>query len=61
MEGEGQTRLLHGHRIYIPDLDDEIVTVHAIFDDQIPHRSQEYCAGFDNISTEMSDKPEKCI
>ena len=28
-----------GHRIYIPDLDDEIVTVHATFDEQIPPRS----------------------
>ena len=26
----------------IPDLDDEMVNVHATFDEQIPSRSQEY-------------------
>ena len=39
----------------MPDLDDEIVTVHATYNEQIPPRSQGY---YDNLSTEISDKPE---
>ena len=31
-----------GHQIYIPDLDDTVVTVRARFDEQIPESSQEY-------------------
>jgi hypothetical protein len=47
-----------GHRIYIPDLDDEIVTVHANFDEQIPDRPSEYYDEIDNLAIEMSDKSE---
>ena len=47
-----------GHKNYIPDLDEEIVTVHSTIDEQIPPRSQEYYEEIENLSTEMSDKPE---
>ena len=42
------------HRIYRSDLDDECVTVHASFDEQIPDRPREYYDEIDNLS----DKPE---
>ena len=68
MEGEGQARLLHGRKYTVTwsqnlrhDLDEEIVTVHATFDEQIPPRSQEYYEEIDNLSAEMSDKPEDFV
>ena len=49
-----------GHLIYIPDLDDIVVTAHARFDEQIPYRSQEYFEEIDNhLSTEVLEKAEK--
>ena len=49
-----------GHQIYIPDLDDTVVTVHARFDEQIPERSQEYFEEIDNhLSTEVLEKAER--
>lgn len=47
-----------GHRIYVPDLDEEIVTVHATFDEQIPERSKDYFDEIDNLATETTDTPE---
>ena len=55
------TQPLVGHKIYIPDLDEEIVTMHATFDEQIPPRSQEYYEEIDNLSAETSDKPEDIV
>lgn len=47
-----------GHRIFIPDLDEEIATVHASFDENIPDRPSEYYDEIDNLATEMSEIPE---
>ena len=48
-----------GHRIiFIPDLDDEIASVHASFDENIPDRSSEHYDKIDNLATEMSEIPE---
>ena len=47
-----------GHRIFIPDLDDEIATVHASFDENIPDRSSKYYDEIYNLATEMKDIPE---
>lgn len=46
-------------QIYIPDLDDIVVTVHARFDEQIPERSQEYFEEIDNLATGVLEKAEK--
>ena len=66
--GRLSLRLLHGckyaatwSQFYIPDLDDEIAPVHATFAEQIPPKSQEYYKEIDNLSAEMSDKPDDIV
>ena len=45
-----------GHRIWVPDLEDEYITVHCTIDENIPLRQEEYYEEIDNLQVKTDQK-----